>query len=189
MSALVQKLTPGEYLAIERKSEIRHEYYAGEMFAMSGASRPHNVISVNFVTALNQALRDRPCEAYTADMRVRVPTGLYTYPDVVVACDPQFEDAEVDTLLNPVVIVEVLAESTAGYDRGTKFKHYRAIESIREIILVEQSSPQLERWALIDGVWQLEEVIGLEKALRLTSIGVEIPLSEIFRKVDFAENP
>lgn len=181
------RLTAAEYLAIERKAETRSEFFAGEMFAMSGASREHNLIAVNLSGALNGQLRDRPCEVYSTDMRVRVPSGLYTYPDVVVACgNPRFEDDQVDILLNPIVLIEVLSESTADYDRGTKFKHYRQIPSLREYVLVDQSAAQIEQFALgEDGAWKLTETKGLEAVLSLDSIGCRVPLSEIYRKVTF----
>lgn len=181
------RLTAAEYLAIERKAETRSEFFAGEMFAMSGASREHNLISLNLGGELRQHLKDRPCEVYSTDMRVRVPTGLYTYPDVVVTCgNPQFENDQVDILLNPIVLIEVLSESTADYDRGTKFKHYRQIPSLREYVLVDQSAAQIEQFALgEDGAWKLTETKGLEAALNLDSIGCRVPLSEIYRKVTF----
>ena len=105
---------------------------------MSGASRRHNLITVNITAGLHAQLRQRPCEVYTSDMRLKVsPTGLYTYPDVVVVCEtPQFEDAELDTLLNPTLIVEVLSRSTEDYDRGGKFEHYRSLDSLQEYLLV-----------------------------------------------------
>ena len=107
-------LTPEEYLAIERKAEYKSEYLHGEMFAMVGASRKHNLIAGNVFGELREQLKGKSCEAYTNDMRVKVSsTGLYTYPDVVVVCgDPQFEDSYIDTLLNPTLLVEVLSEST-----------------------------------------------------------------------------
>src|SRR5690349_16896757 len=118
--------TPEEYLALERKADYKSEYYAGEIFAMSGASRGHNLIVANVTTLLNTRLADRDCEVYPSDMRVRPPdTTLYTYPDVVVVCgQPQFEDEAVDTLLNPTLIVEVLSPSTEMHDRTTKFADY-----------------------------------------------------------------
>lgn len=188
MSAIPKtRLTAAEYLAMERKAETRSEFFAGEMFAMSGASREHNLISVNLSSSLNEQLKDRPCEVYSTDMRVRVPSGLYTYPDVVVACgDPRFEDDHVDVLLNPIVLIEVLSESTADYDRGTKFKHYRQIPSLREYVLVDQSSAQIEHFVLgSDGKWELTESAGLDKTLTLDSIGCRVPLAEVYRKVTF----
>ena len=121
-------LTPEQYLEIERKAEFKSEYFQGEMFAMSGAREPHILIVANAVASLHQQLRQRPCRPLSNDMRVRVtPTGLYTYPDVVIVCaKPQFADDTFDTLLNPTVIIEVLSESTEAYDRGRKFEHYRS---------------------------------------------------------------
>src|SRR5947208_218210 len=112
-----------EYLEFERAAELRHEYLAGEVFAMVGASEPHNLIVTNVVGELRQQLKSRPCKVYPTDMRVKVaPSGLYTYPDVVVVCGPaQFDDAQRDTLLNPTLLVEVLSASTEAYDRGDKF--------------------------------------------------------------------
>ncbi|HEX7956720.1 MAG TPA: Uma2 family endonuclease, partial [Pyrinomonadaceae bacterium] len=116
-------LTPDEYLAVERGSEVKSEYLAGEVFAMVGASRRHNLIASNIIRVLGNQLLERPCNVYPSDMRVKVGAiGKYTYPDVTVACaEEMFDDAEQDTLLNPLVIVEVLSESTEAYDRGKKF--------------------------------------------------------------------
>ena len=113
-------LTPEEYLAFEREAEVKHEYYAGEIFAFAGASRQHNLIVANVIRELGNEVKARPCEVYPSDMRVRVsPTGLYTYPDVTVVCgEARFGDEHSDTLLNPTVIVEVLSPSTEGYDRA-----------------------------------------------------------------------
>jgi Uma2 family endonuclease len=120
-------LTREEYLAIERKSEFRSEYFDGDMVAKTGASRHHNLIVANITRELGQQLKGKPSELYANNMRVKVTsTGLYTYPDVVVVCgEPKFEDEYIDTLLNPTLIVEVLSSSTELYDRGKKFGHYR----------------------------------------------------------------
>src|SRR5215208_1224850 len=121
-----QRLTLQEYLTLERQAETRSEYLDGEMFAMSGASHSHNVIVTNAVAALRPQLRSRGCALYANDMRIRTPTDLLTYPDIAVVCGRrQFDDPRRDTILNPMVIVEVLSESTRDYDRGTKFTHYR----------------------------------------------------------------
>ena len=129
-------MSEAEYLAFERQSRDKHEFYLGETFAMAGASRRHNLITLNIGGELRDRLKDRRCEAYVGDMRVRVkPNGLYTYPDVVVVCgDPEFLDSDVDTLLNPTLLIEVLSDSTEKNDRGTKFKQYRQIPSLREYI-------------------------------------------------------
>src|SRR5436305_1067989 len=131
MSSLAkQHYTADQYLALEREAEYKSEYINGEIYAMSGASREHNLIAVNLVRELSSQMRGRPCEVYGSDMRVKVaPTGMYTYPDVSVACnEPHFDDRQLDTLTNPTVIIEVLSPSTEAYDRGVKFLHYRKLE-------------------------------------------------------------
>src|SRR5437588_10225707 len=119
-------LTPEEYLALERKAQVRSEYLDGDMVAMSGGSREHNLIVGNIVGELSLQLKGHPYEVYPSDMRVKVSaTGLYTYPDIMIVYgEPHLEDQRRDTLLNPVVIFEVLSESTESYDRGAKFAHY-----------------------------------------------------------------
>ena len=123
------KLTPEEYLALERVAEYKSEYYKGEMFAMSGASLPHNILVSQLNGLLQNALEGSGCIAVMTDMRLHIPaTGLYTYPDVLVYCGkPQLLDGVLDTLLNPSVIGEVLSDSTEAYDRGKKFEHYQSI--------------------------------------------------------------
>jgi Uma2 family endonuclease len=145
-SAPASRITPQDYLSLERQSETRHQYLDGEMFAMSGASRIHNLIVGNVSRELGSQFKERPIEVYSTDMRVRVDaTGLYTYPDVVVVCgEPQPEAKHLDTLLNPTVLFEVVSESTAAFDRGRKFAHYRQIPSLREFVLVEQETARVE---------------------------------------------
>ncbi len=181
-------LTPEAYLALEREAPDKNEYFAGEMFAMSSASRRHNLISLNFGAELRTQLRHRPCEVYTSDMRVKVsPTGLYTYPDVVVVCgEPEFEDTTGDTLLNPTLLVEVLSQSTEDYDRGRKFEHYRTILSLQEYLLVSQEKAHIVHYVRHSHVsWLLSDTSGLDASIALRAIGCEIALSEIYAKVRF----
>ena len=139
-------LTPEQYLEIERKAERKSEYWNGEMFAMAGATAPHNLVASNTSSLAHAQLRSKPCRVYQSDMRVRVlATGLNTYPDVVIVCGEQrFLDGHQDTLLNPKVIVEVLSPSTEAYDRGLKFAHYRQIESLDPYLLLSQDRMQAE---------------------------------------------
>ncbi len=187
MSSQAQlRYTPAEYLALERSAEERSEYLDGEIFAMAGASRRHNLICLNVGAELRAQLRERPCEVYVNDMRVRiVATGLYTYPDGVVVCgEPTFEDAEVDTLLNPTLLVEVLSKSTADYDRGGKFEHYRTIESLREYVSVAQDKAQVVHYVRQDdNSWLLTEISGLEGRVKLPSIDAELIMAEVYAKV------
>jgi len=179
-------LTPEEYLAIERKAEVRNEYYAGEMFAMTGASREHNLIAGNLTRRLMEQLDGRPCEVYSTDMRVRIPaTGLYTYPDVSVVCgEPQFEDDHVDTLLNPFVIIEILSASTERYDRGRKFEHYQQIPSLVEYLLIAQETCRVEQFVRQGASqWLYSEAHRLEDVLTLGSINCALELKDVYARV------
>ena len=182
------RITPQEYLELERKAEIRSEYFDGEMFAMSGASREHTKIVANITTELNTQFMDRPCEVYMLDMRTKVsPTGLYTYPDVVAVCaEPEFEDSNFDTLVNPQLIIEVLSNSTESYDRGKKFAHYRTIDSLREYILVSQTECRTERFSRQDdGSWLYTESTDPDGSIELASVACRLSLSLVYHKVDF----
>ncbi len=191
MSAIPKtKLTPEEYLEVERKAEYKSEYFDGEIFAMAGAKRNHNKIVGNLTGLVWQHLKGKDCEFYPNDMRVFVPkTGLYTYPDLVVVCgEPKFQDKVFDTLLNPTLLVEVISESTESYDRGKKFQHYRSIESLQEYVLVLQDEAGIEKYIKQgDGFWVLSEAFGLDAKIKLDSIDCEIALSEVFDKVNFSD--
>jgi Uma2 family endonuclease len=182
-----QHYTPEEYLALERQAQCKSEYYAGEISAMAGASRWHNLIVTNVLRELSLQLKGRPCTTYPSDMRVKVsPTGLYTYPDVTVVCgEAQFEDNQQDTLLNPTLIVEVLSESTEAYDRGGKFAHYRKLASLMEYVLIAQTKPHIEHYVRQpDNRWLLAEADNLPGTLHLPSIDCRLALAEVYDKVD-----
>lgn len=177
--------TSAEYLAWERAAPEKHGFYRGEVFAMAGASRAHNLIVGNVVALLRAALLDRPCESYPSDMRVRVSaTGLYTYPDVSALCQPPvFDDDNADTLTNPDLIVEVLSTTTEAYDRGEKFEHYRSIPSFREYLLVAQDKPLVEHFVRqSDGTWNLR-VLHAGDVLSLPGLACSFAVDEIYRKV------
>lgn len=180
-------ITPEEYLAIERKAEFKSEYYDGQMFAMAGAQREHDLITFNVLGLLFNLLRDRPCQTHTSDMRVRTSGKHYCYPDASVTCgEPEFEDSEVDTLLNPSVIVEVISRSTEAYDRGKKFERYRAISSFREYLLL--SSDRLHADLYIrqaNGDWLLKSYSNPEDSIRIESIDCALKLADIYTKVEF----
>lgn len=179
--------TPEEYLTLERRSETRSEYFDGQIFAMTGASLRHNLIAGNILASLHAQLRERDCQVYASDMRLLVKaTGLYTYPDVLVVCgEPLLADDEYkDTLLNPVVLVEVLSKSTAGYDRGEKFEHYRRIESLAEYLLVAQDKHHVEHFVRQpDRQWLLSETSDLQDTVQLPSISCGLKLSDVYEKV------
>ena len=180
--------TTEEYLALERSSETKHEYFDGEIFAMGGASPEHVLIVSNLVGELRTQFKGGPCRVYPVDLRVKVsPTGLYTYPDVVVICEaPEFSDEQKDTLVNPVLIIEVLSESTGDYDRGGKFEQYRTIESFQEYLLIAQDRPHVEHYVRQpDRSWVLYETNRLEDTIHLKSVPCSLPLSEIYDKIGF----
>jgi Uma2 family endonuclease len=182
------RYTADEYLAMERASGEKNEFEFGEIYAMGGASARHVAIVTNIAGELRNQLRQHPCHVYSADLRLCVDAKQrYTYPDVVVVCgQPQFLDKDLDTLLNPDLIVEVLSESTRNYDRGDKFQQYRGIPSFREYLLVDQAKAHVERYTKqADGTWSLWETDSLNETVRLESVGAALPLSEIYFKIDF----
>jgi Uma2 family endonuclease len=185
--AIHPTLTPAEYLAFERQqTDAKHEYLHGQITAMSGASREHNLIVGNAFASLHAQLRGRDCEVYSNDMRVHIPaTGLYTYPDITALCGgPGFEGDQFDTLLNPLVIIEVLSASTEAYDRGAKFAHYRSIESLQAYVLIAQDRPHIELFERgTDGRWVLSEAKGLESRLGLETLDCVLELSEVYDRV------
>ena len=181
-------LTPKEYLNFERKATTKHEYLNGQIVAMSGASFAHNFITVNIATSLNVQLMAGECRVATSDMRVKVTEiDSYFYPDVVVVCgEPIPEDNVFDTLLNPTLIVEVLSPSTEIYDRGEKFEHYQQIASLKDYILISQDEIHVEYYYRQKNEWLQTEFVELEDVLSLLSIGCELRLSDIYRRVEIA---
>ncbi len=190
MSAQPQpRLTPEQYLELERASEFRSEYYGGRMYAMSGGTHRHALIIGNMVFAVKTARATHPCLVTPSDLRVRVSYGgLYTYPDLVVVCsEPKYADDGKDTLLNPILIVEVLSPSTEAYDRGFKAAQYRTIASLQEYVLVSQTEPRVEVFRRQSGgAWLLSESFGVEALCRLDSLDCQIALSHIFGQVTFS---
>ncbi len=183
--ALARKpMTESEYLLFEDKSKIRHEFMDGELYAMAGASRNHNLANTNISTELNIQLRQTDCEIYVNDFRVRIREGHNVYPDVAVACgEIQTTDKE-NTLLNPVVIFEVLSKSTENRDRGDKAEDYYALPSLQEYILVSQYRVRVEHFARQkNNVWLLKIYEDLDEMIELDSIKCKISLEMIYLKL------
>ena len=175
--------TPEEYIALERKAEYKSEYFNGHIIAMSGASRAHNRITLDISTELNLQLRGKDCEVFSSDMRVRSgDSDAYFYPDVVVVCEKQeFEDDVLDTLLNPIFVVEVLLP-----DRGEKFTRYKRLASLQEYLLVSQDSVRVEHHRRHVAQWMLSHYRALDEVLPLPSIGCQLSLRDIYRRVTFS---
>lgn len=184
-------LTPETYLELERKAITKNEYVNGEIIAMAGASFAHNFITLDTATHLNNQLMDGECQAATGDLRVKVPrTESYFYPDIVVVCgEPQAEDNIFDTLLNPTLIVEVLSASTETYDRDEKFTHYRQIDTLQEYILISQDRVAVVQYCRQEPEWMATKFRTLEDVMPLISIGCELPLRHIYRRVKFDSDP
>lgn len=182
------RITPEEYLRIERAAEWKSEYIDGEMFAMAGASPRHVLIATNLAAELRERLRNTPCTAYTADLRVATDRRRhYTYPDVVVVCEPvQCVDEHQDTITNPTLIAEVLSESTEKYDRGAKSERYRAVPTLAEYMLVSQERVHIELYTRQpDGVWALREWNDPDAEIDLSSVGCRLKIAEVYAKIEF----
>jgi Uma2 family endonuclease len=183
-----QRTTRAEYLAFERSSPTRHEYYSGEIWAMTGASREHNLICASVSRVLGNQLVSRPCEVYQSDMRVWIPrTEHYAYPDVVVCGEPTFEDSEVDTLLNPTLIVEVLSPSTEPYDRKEKFEGYQTINSLHEYLMIDQRRVRVEHYLRYGEKWLFTATESREVTLELPTINCTLSLADVYEKVRFEQ--
>jgi len=184
-------MTPAEYLRIERAAEWKSEYIDGEMFAMAGASRHHVLITGNLTRELGIQLEHGPCTVYPIDLRVATdPKRHFTYPDVVVLCDPpQYIDDKPDTILNPKVIAEVLSDSTEKYDRGAKSQRYRAVPTLSEYLLVSQDRVHIELYTRqSDRGWSLHEWSDPAAEIELVSLGCRLRVAEVYAKVNFSES-
>ena len=180
-------LTPEEYISAERKATLKSEYLSGEIVAKSGASNNHNLITMNTTSGLYNQLVDYAWRVFASDMRVGIDSGdSYLYPDVSVVCDrPRFEDDVLDTLLNPIIVIEVLSPSTEAYDRGEKAERYKKLDSLKEYILISQDRHNVEHYTVEEGIWSVKELNDLNDTLRLTSVEAELPLQQLYRFIEF----
>jgi Uma2 family endonuclease len=189
MSAAPQPhLSFDDWLAIERTTiGQRSEYVAGEVFAMAGGTEEHNLIVANVVRELGNQLKGRPCRVYPSDMKVQIASAeVGAYPDVMVICGERaFYDGRRDVVTNPILIVEVLSDSTEAYDRGDKFRHYRRLESLRAYLLLSQDQMQAELFLRQpDGTWSLSSYEDAADAIALSPIEAELSLAEVYDKVE-----
>ena len=182
------KMTPGEYLALEKSVlDTKYEFFDGEAFAMVGAGRNHYRINVNLTVELGGKFKadKSTCNLFSNDMRVKIAEN-YVYPDIVIYCgDAEFEDDEFDTLTNPVVIMEILSDSTEVFDRGKKFAYYQTIPTLQEYILVSQKECRVEQYTRSGDGWLYRSYKGADRILKMESVNCELPLSEIYWEVEF----
>lgn len=181
--------TTEAYLDYERSTDLRHEFIAGQVYAMAGASERHNQIASAFHYTLYGQLMERPCQVFQSDMRVQAAADVFFYPDLVVVCgQAQYKDETRDTLLNPVVIIEVLSPSTEDYDRGRKFTFYRRITTLQDYVLVSQKLLQVEHYSRQGAdTWMLTDFSQPEDTLHLPAAGCTLSLADIYRGVRFEE--
>ena len=178
-----QLVTIDEYLEMENAATGKHEYYKGEVFAMSGAKGQHIIICRNLMIALGIQLKGKPCQPYGSDMRIHIPVNtLFTYPDLTIVCgDPESHNDDDLNFLNPTVIFEVLSPSTKNYDRGEKFSLYRAIPSLKEYILVDSENLVIEAHHINErGNWALKEYSNIDDKLYISAIQVSIAIKDIY---------
>lgn len=186
MQALKSHITREEYLEIDNSSTGKHEFYQGDIFAMSGGTFNHSAISTNITTTLQNLLNKTPCRPMNSDMRITTPSGLDTYPDISVFCgDPELTDNQC-TLLNPALLIEVLSPSTKNYDRGDKFLHYRSIPSLQDYLLVDSESIHVEHYQRQNGnEWLLQEYREVDAVLHLKSIDKTVAVEGIYQQITF----
>ncbi len=186
------RFTLDEYRAIEETAEERHEYCNGEIITMSGGSEVHSAIACNLLIYLGFLLRDTDFRLYNSDLRVWIPEYQRgTYTDLmVVNGEPEFNADRTDEILNPLLIVTILSPFTEAYDRGEKFRRYRSIPSFCEYLLVSQTEPYIEQYYNCDRPnndrWQLQVYDGLDRAIVLHSLNIELPMSEVYRRINFS---
>ncbi len=181
-------VSPEEYFDLEETAEYKSEYYHGEIFAMTGAYVEHNLIAMNTGSALHVALRNSDCVVFPPDIKVRVDEARhYTYPDVTVVCgDIEYAGNRDDVISNPLVIMEILSESSKDYDRGSKFTAYRKIESLKDYILIDQYERHVEYYSKIEkNKWILEEYKAPDDTIKIKSINVELSLKDIYHGIHF----
>ncbi len=179
-------ISHNDYLETEEHAEYKSEYYHGEIFAMTGASHNHNLITGNVFASLHRALRESDCFVYTGDMKVQIDRARhYVYPDVSVVCgEIEFAENRNDTITNPAVIIEVLSESTKDYDRGSKFKAYRNIRTLADYILIDQYSYHIEHFLKNNaGKWELEDFRKASDVFALRSVDATLSLEDVYYRV------
>lgn len=196
MVASVQKkeapfISLDEYLAREEKADYKNEYFAGTIYMMAGGSPNHNRIATDVVTELSIQTRGTGCETFNSDQRIRLPSGLDTYPDAMVVCgDIEYDEEDSHAITNPVLLVEVLSPSTSSYDRAEKFEFYREAHSFKEYLTIHQDKVHIEHWSKqSNGQWTLSDYKSSTDAIALHSIDVTLSLEQLYARVEWENEP
>ena len=185
----VRAYTLEDYFELDESAEFHYEYHNGEVFAMAGGTYNHALISGNIIGELHAALKGKNCSVTPSDAKVQIQSeNSYVHPDVMVICgEPEFMKGRTDTVKNPVLVIEVLSDTTTEYDRGEKFAKYRKLDSLREYVLVSQKKRLVEPFFKNDdGIWTIGERVK-DKNLHLHSLGISISLEDIYARVTFPE--
>jgi Uma2 family endonuclease len=179
--------TEDEYFEFERTSFGRWEYVNGEIRAMAGGSDDHNMISSNLVGTLRAALLPKGCRVYGSDMKVHTGDDVNTLPDVSVVCGPRvYHRGRTDIITNPILIVEVLSDSTEAYDQGDKFRHYQTIPTLTDYLLVAQDEARVLLYTRHDDHWHYRDISGLSSTVHLPSVETTLALSDIYALIELA---
>ena len=193
--AKTKRVSMEEYFRLEELSEVRHDFVDGDVLAMSGGSSEHCLIGANVIGETRQKLKSakKPCKVYTSDFLIGVPDETYFhYPDATVVCGPLLmdqRDGRQKTLINPLLVFEILSPSTANYDRGEKFDHYRLLESFREYVLIFQDKPEIHTfYKHDDGTWAMAVHVGKTAKISLQSVGISIDAAEVYDGIDFTSS-
>jgi Uma2 family endonuclease len=186
------EFSPDEYLALEREASTKSEYLNGGIYAMTGGTPKHSEIASNIIMSIGLLLKRKQCHVYTSDLRIASANSqLITYPDVSIVCgEPQFRDTKNDVVTNPIVLIEVLSDSTEAYDRGKKFNYYRTIESLQDYILVSQQEPLIDLYSREpNGSWRIQSIAGLDPdgEVIIPSINCQLLLADVYDGIEFTE--
>jgi Uma2 family endonuclease len=179
-------ISKNDYLEAERLALDKHEYYKGEVFAMSGASIAHNKIAINCTLEIGNKLKGKNCQPFGSDLRIHIPKNtLFTYPDISIICgEIETVEDKFDTVINPSVIIEILSASTRNYDKGEKFTLYREIDSLQEYILIDSERIMVEKFIRnSDNSWQLTEYKAIEQSFNITTVSIEMQLSTVYEGI------
>jgi Uma2 family endonuclease len=181
-------ISPDDFLQFEKRSTEKHEYFDGRVYDMAGGSYDHNFIVANLIGELHSFLKDKECNVFPSDLRVTTPNfDSFMYPDITILCEEiKSKDSVSDTLTNPSVIIEVLSPSTKGYDMAFKFHFYKQIPSLQEYILVDSTRCFVQTNKRQGETWVTEETTEKSAALHISTINMQLPLTDIYRKVSFS---